>query len=123
MTREDAMQFIDTDFDGVVCERRSVTVSRPGSLPFDLDVVATNVPWKTVMHSPDGYEWGYGGSGPADFALNVLLHYRVPFDLADRLHQPFKEKFIASLPAEGGRIPGEAIREWIAARLKPGDDQ
>ncbi len=26
-----------------------------------------------VWHSPSGFEWGYGGSGPADLALNILL--------------------------------------------------
>lgn len=25
-------------------------------------------------HSPDGFEWGYGGSGPAQLALGILLH-------------------------------------------------
>ena len=32
----------------------------------------TNVPRLVTHHSPDGYEWGYGGSGPADFALNII---------------------------------------------------
>ena len=32
----------------------------------------TNVPHLVVHHSPTGYEWGYGGSGPADLALNIL---------------------------------------------------
>jgi len=27
--------------------------------------------WK---HSPDGFEWSYGGSGPAQLALAILLH-------------------------------------------------
>lgn len=25
-----------------------------------------------VVHSPTGFEWGYGGSGPADLALSIL---------------------------------------------------
>jgi hypothetical protein len=34
-------------------------------------------------HSPDGFEMGYGGSGPADLALTILLHHlRVPVDAA-----------------------------------------
>lgn len=24
------------------------------------------------LHSPDGFEWGYGGSGPADLAVAIL---------------------------------------------------
>lgn len=25
-----------------------------------------------MLHSPTGFEWGYGGSGPADLALSIL---------------------------------------------------
>ena len=32
----------------------------------------TNVPRIVVHHSPDGFEYGYGGSGPSDLALNIL---------------------------------------------------
>ncbi len=28
-----------------------------------------------IYHSPSGFEWGYGGSGPADLALSILAHY------------------------------------------------
>lgn len=37
-------------------------------------------------HSPSGFEMGYGGSGPADTALTVLLHVlRVPIEEARRV--------------------------------------
>lgn len=33
----------------------------------------TVAPLRHVMlHSPTGFEWGYGGSGPADLALSIL---------------------------------------------------
>jgi len=28
-----------------------------------------------ASHSPSGFEWGYGGSGPAQLALALLLDY------------------------------------------------
>lgn len=28
-----------------------------------------------VYHSPDGFEWGYAGSGPHDLALSILAHH------------------------------------------------
>jgi hypothetical protein len=37
-----------------------------------------NVPRRHVHHSPTGWEWGYGGSGPSDFALNVLALFVGP---------------------------------------------
>jgi hypothetical protein len=36
------------------------------------DVVETNVPHLVTHHSPTGFEFGYGGSGPADLALNIV---------------------------------------------------
>jgi hypothetical protein len=75
---------------------------------------ATNVPHYTSVHSPSGYEWGYAGSGPADLALNILMMFVDP-DEAERLHQEFKQAFIATLPEEGGVIKREDIEHWIAA--------
>ncbi|MDP9484728.1 MAG: hypothetical protein M3Q49_02860 [Actinomycetota bacterium] len=94
--------------------------------------VQTNVPWSVIRHSPSGFEWGYGGSGPADFALNILNRFETPgtdgeepeacFDgVASRtamvLHQEFKEDFLAGMPEEGGTIPGSEIRAWISERV------
>lgn len=48
-------------------------------------------------HSPDGFNWGYGGSAPAQLALALLLTTTDP-ETAIRLHQDFKWAFIATLP-------------------------
>jgi hypothetical protein len=71
-----------------------------------------NLEQALVLHSPTGFEWGYGGSGPADLALNILLRF-VGRERAEELHQAFKWRFIAPLPEEGGIITREAIEEWI----------
>jgi len=49
-------------------------------------------------HSPDGFEWGYGGSGPAQLALAILLEAGLSDDEAVRLHQRFKFAFVAGWP-------------------------
>lgn len=77
--------------------------------------IHTNVPHQVVRHSPDGYEWGYGGAGPAEFALNILRLFTIP-EIADALYQEFKQEVIAALPHEGGVIRGAQIRAWIADR-------
>jgi hypothetical protein len=74
-----------------------------------------NFPQRIYYHSPSGMEYGYGGSGPADAALNVLIHF-VDGREALRLHQEFKWDYIARLPECGGRIPAAAVREWIRRR-------
>ena len=75
-----------------------------------------------VWHGPTGFEWGYGGSGPADLALNILLAATGDRDFAAKNHQAFKWKFVAALPPEGGVIRGSDVEEWIAiqtAGLRP----
>lgn len=89
--------------------------------------LVTNVPQLVVHHSPSGYEIGYGGSGPADLALNILEYYfrgsgKVPsikcYDgkctkEAWALHQTFKAEKIATLPQHGGSITLQALHQWI----------
>jgi len=51
---------------------------------------------KIVNHSPDGFSWGYGGSGPAQLSLAILLEC-VSEDDAIAYYQNFKWKVIAGL--------------------------
>lgn len=41
---------------------------------------------KVSNHSPDGFNWGYGGSGPAQLALALLLE-EVDTDTVKQLYQ------------------------------------
>ena len=58
-------------------------------------------------HSPTGFSWGYGGSGPAQLALALLADALGDDDRAIRLHQCFKFKVVACWP--------EGERWWITA--------
>jgi hypothetical protein len=93
-----------------------------------------NIGRRHIHHSPSGFEWGYLGSGPADYALNILALW-LPQRLAPlkeddfasvelwdktrvsyrawQLHQPFKQHFIATLAEEGGTIRGTEIYDWL----------
>lgn len=46
-------------------------------------------------HSPTGFEWGYGGSGPAQLALAILADALDSDRLAVRLHQQFKFAWVS----------------------------
>jgi len=48
-------------------------------------------------HSPDGFMWGYAGSGPAQLALAVMLELTHSDKAALELYQDFKFKVIAKL--------------------------
>lgn len=72
-----------------------------------------SLPQTLVVHSPTGFEWGYGGSGPADLALNVLARFVNPSE-AWRLHQDFKSDVIARIPREGVHtIKAQNVIDWI----------
>ena len=49
-------------------------------------------------HSPVGFEWGYGGSGPAQLALAILADHLGDDLQALNLYQHFKWTVIAGLP-------------------------
>jgi hypothetical protein len=49
---------------------------------------------KICNHSPDGFNWGYGGSGPAQLALAIILELTGKSDG----YQDFKWNIIAGLP-------------------------
>lgn len=87
-----------------------------------------------VHHSPTGFEWGYGGSGPNELALNILhmhlpagidgqppvkLHRGFCSQVAWNLHNEFCREFIAPLPDAGGVIKVEEVQAWIGQRWSP----
>lgn len=51
---------------------------------------------KVYNHSPDGFNWGYGGSGAAQCALGICLHF-LPEKKALSIYQQFKWAVIANL--------------------------
>lgn len=52
---------------------------------------------KIINHSPDGFAWGYGGSGPAQLSLAILLLY-LPQEEACMLYHSFKFEVVATWP-------------------------
>lgn len=77
--------------------------------------IRTNVPRQIYKHSPTGYNFGYGGSGPSDFALNVMLLFCQQAEDAYRLYQQFKFKFVAVGGGESERleIPRQEIEKFL----------
>ena len=62
-----------------------------------------------VDHSPTGFSWGYGGSGPAQLALALLLEMGLSNAAALSCYQLFKLRFIAVLPDERFEMAGAFI--------------
>jgi len=64
-------------------------------------------------HSPDGFQWGYGGSGPAQLALALLADALGNDEEAVRLHQAFKWEHVVRFQRTWS-MTDEAIRAWAA---------
>jgi hypothetical protein len=58
---------------------------------------------KIRNHSPDGFSWGYGGSGPAQLALAIVLKIKG----SPEGYQNFKWNVIAPLPQSDFNIKFE----------------
>ena len=78
-------------------------------------------------HSPDGFEWSYGGSGPADLALSMLAdHFKDEHgpvgqsEIIDgrhpavKHHQAFKRDFVAGFSKGQWVMSSEQIDAWYA---------
>ena len=68
-------------------------------------------------HSPDGFCWSYGGSGPAQLALALLLEFGVENDIASKNHQTFKFDVIANLPGSDFEIENKVVEDWIEKNI------
>ena len=64
-------------------------------------------------HSPDGFEWGYTGSGPAQLAVAILAHAIGDDELAVRLYQQYKFQVIARLREESWSLDQQAVLDWV----------
>jgi hypothetical protein len=72
-------------------------------------------------HSPSGFEWGYGGSGPAQLALALLLDYTDDEEVALAEYKTFKTEVVSQLECTGpdgcwrltGREIDAALREIV----------
>lgn len=83
----------------------SVTWTRQGeartnSLPVRLDL---------VNHSPDGFEWGYPGSGPAQLAFALCLHVLDDETRARRVYQAVKDRLLVPMQQRTWSLTGGAI--------------
>jgi hypothetical protein len=72
-------------------------------------------------HSPSGFEWGYGGSGPLQLGLALLAHCLEDDELALEHYRDFTRMVVAGLPEHEWQLSAGEIRATIAyLRERPG---
>jgi hypothetical protein len=80
--------------------------------------VALNPRTDVRNHSPDGFEWGYGGSGPAQLALAILCNALQNVELAQELYQAFKWAIVARLHNRRWRLSQTFVLRWCRRRCR-----
>ncbi len=71
---------------------------------------------KVINHSPSGFSWGYGGSGPAQLALAILLEF-TDNNTALAVYQNFKWDVVANW--KGPEFVAEIdIKKWIRSKIE-----
>lgn len=94
----------DRKFRGVRTPDGCVVTLNGHGIPLRLDL---------ANHSPTGFEWGYGGSGPSQLALSMLAEAVGP-DRALELYQEFKTSFVSSRVTDTWELPVFKIQWWAA---------
>jgi hypothetical protein len=81
------------------------------------DTLSLNARLDLMNHSPSGFAWGYGGSGPAQLALALLADVMENADGALKLYGKFKWEKIAKIPMEASWSMTDAeIKSWIESQ-------
>ena len=108
-------------------EGTRVSIPSHGTQVKVVGVNKENFEWERPLphierHSPDGFEWGYGGSGPADLALSMLAHASgsEEFALSQCRYQEFKMSVIAQLShhAKSWRLPCALVNAWVELKMQ-----
>jgi hypothetical protein len=68
-------------------------------------------------HSPTGFDWGYGGSGPAQLSLGILCAVLKDCDAALQLYQRFKWDVVSKLPKGFWMLGSDQVETWVITQI------
>lgn len=70
-------------------------------------------------HSPDGFEWGYDGSGPAQLALALAADVLGDDEAALGVYQRLKFRVVGRLPAGGWTLTEAELTDALRSLARP----
>ncbi len=70
-------------------------------------------------HSPTGFEWGYGGSGPAQLALALAADVLSDDEAALGVYQRLKFRVVGRLPADGWSLTEGELADTLRSLARP----
>jgi hypothetical protein len=72
---------------------------------------------KVKIHSPDGFNWGYRGSGPSQLALALLLDVTGDEYNSETFYQEFKDEFVSRW-GDTWEANEDQIKFWFEEKKK-----
>ena len=92
--------------------------SRDGEKTYQL-----NPRFDIVNHSPDGFNWGYGGSGPSQLAFAIMSDLLKDDQKAMRTYQEFKNHFLVKADMNSILVIGASdIEMWLMSKEQNGSE-
>lgn len=92
----------------------NVVVMAGGAL--DAEQYTLDPRFDLVNHSPTGFAWGYGGSGPAQLALAILADATGNDGVSLLHYQQFKCEKIAPLGEGRWEISASDVLDWLSTK-------
>lgn len=107
LSRQDAPQQGSTVYQG----RRDSTAPVGKECTVRVDGEPLDTRYDLLSASPSGFEWGYGGSAPAQLAIALLAHAHDEEFAADH-YQWFKREVVSELPEDGWTLSKTEIKQF-----------
>lgn len=71
-----------------------------------------------LRKSPTGFEWGYGGSGPAQLSFAILWSVYQDEDFCLSTYQEFKYHVISRLEKRAWTISESEVKSWMDRMIR-----
>ncbi|MFC7114026.1 DUF6166 domain-containing protein [Natronoarchaeum sp. GCM10025703] len=107
MSRQDAPQRASTVYQGL----RDSTAPVGQECTVRVDGEPLDTRYDLLSASPSGFEWGYGGSGPAQLSIALLAH-AYDEEFAVDHYQSFKREIVSELPENGWTLNFTDLDAW-----------
>lgn len=85
--------------------------------PLENILMLSPEPSRELWNHSQEFNWGYGGSGPAQLALALLFDVTGDRDLSVQLHQRYKWEQVAAWGDEW-QTTSQEIRAWVTDKVK-----
>jgi len=109
--RSDEDTLRDYDSQSIYRGQRDTTAPVGEEVDVTVDGTPLDYRFDLLSASPSGFEWGYGGSGPAQLAIAILAH-AYGDEFAKSNYQRLKDRIISELPEDEWSLTISDLDVW-----------